>query len=203
MICAIYQTALPKIAGEKTLRASVAPPRPYSCRVNTTTARSLATSTSLDDLWARWAQHSSATGCTSRDAFMRFALEQTRPMPLIDQIPRAGRRGRPTHRPEGVPAGLWAQWIRNISIRGFEPTPEAFARWVAEHRVRSAMIAMRSPEQTPRSRPAQVVWVIVVHRKDLSPEVEKKWRRQIAMTRPGDPIYRIVLRGVQIRRIAR
>lgn len=138
-----------------------------------------------------------------RPAFPKSISRWGQPAPLVDQIPRERRAGRPSQRPAGVPSSIWAQWLRNVSIRGFDPSPESFAKWIYEHRVRSAVIWFRSSRAGDRERTKapEVVWVTVVHRKDLTPDLEQTWRRRIALARPGEPIYRIHLRGVQRREV--
>lgn len=122
------------------------------------------------------------------------------PAPLVDEIPREKKLGRPSLRPEGTPQGIWAQWRRNVSSRGQDDTPEAFAAWVARRRHTVPAKHLRSWWEG-RSRDPEVVWVTVIHRKDLSPAAEADWRRRIARARSGDPVYRIHLRGIQRREV--
>lgn len=128
------------------------------------------------------------------------AAAPMRPAPLIDELPRERKAGRPSRRPDGVPQSIWSQWVRNVSSRGQPDTPEAFAQWMARRRITVPAKRVHTGWTKRAADPyPEVHWTTVVHRKDLTPELETEWRRRISRARHGDPVYRIHLRGIQLR----
>lgn len=125
------------------------------------------------------------------------------PAPLVDSIAATRRMGRPSRRPEGIPPRIWEQWRRNVATRGHEDTPEALARWMVQRKRNITALRLRLGWDARREiiRFPEAQWVTIIHRKDLSASLEREWMRRIAQHRPGDPIYRIHLRGVQRREV--
>lgn len=126
--------------------------------------------------------------------------------PLLDAAPERRGRGRPAVRPAGFPAELWKQWRRAVERRGAENTAEGLGLWLANHTSWKSKLRLRHGWnlETIRGAPtaATYTWRTVVPRCDLTTAIEAEWRKKIQRRREGEPLYRIHLRGIQIRQLS-